>query len=85
VALATVTNKAVEMGMSTTCYKGPKPAEVFLGAPDDKLSTIVNHAIVDRPWSAKLATKAWDVIATNLSINHPDIFQMGISGMPASN
>jgi hypothetical protein len=44
----------------------------------------VKQAMVDAPWSTKGQTKAWELIARNLTENYSDLFNCGISGNQAS-
>ena len=48
VASAAVANTATATDRTAACYKWAKPAEIFLGAPDEKLVVIVNQAIAER-------------------------------------
>ena len=57
-ANAAVAVASTATGTASTRYKWPKDKDIFTGAPDDKLSEIVKHAIVETPWKAKLSTKA---------------------------
>lgn len=79
--------EAVARAASTTNsirYKWPKPSDIFKGQPDEKLYAIVKQALVERPWSSKSQTKAWDIIAGNLRSHHSHVFNLGISGTQAS-
>ena len=80
--------EAVAMAASTTTnstrYKWPKPSDIFKGQPDEKLYAIVKQALVERPWSSKSQTKAWDIIVGNLRLHHSHVFNLGISGSQAS-
>jgi hypothetical protein len=75
--------EAVGMATASTRYKWPKPSDIFKGQPDDKLYAIVKQAIVERPWSSKSQTKAWDIIVGNLTLHHSHVFNLGISGSQA--